>query len=138
MIGGAALAPANDLKDCQLRIARAENKLQEEIQKHGADSKQAKNRMRQLQEEHERCALLGYGGNWTDHGYQVPHMDPRGYDYRKLERERDCKEENERRESSHDSKHGHNADQKHNQPQQSASQHASQPNNKNDRAKNSR
>jgi hypothetical protein len=141
---GAAQARANDLSECRLRIIHAENKYKEALEKHGTNSNQAKDRLRQLQEERERCAITGWPrGGWTEHGNQIPSMDPHGYDYQKEERERECREErNERYDNKHDGNHhgdhGNHSEKNHAQAQQVPANRGSERNSKSDRAQSSR
>ncbi len=56
LLGGAAPAPARDRDDkCAQRIHKAEEKLEREIRRHGEQSRQARNRRRELEEVRDRC-----------------------------------------------------------------------------------
>ena len=92
-IAPAAVAQSSDFQLCQSRIAEANRRLQDATRKHGPNNPDARNRQRELDDLRNRCALTGFGGNWTDHGYQVPTVrDPINL-YEERERDRDCKDE---------------------------------------------
>ena len=91
------MAPAaiaqSEFQLCQSRIAEANRRLQDATRKHGPDSPDARNRQRELDVLRNRCTLTGFGGNWTDHGYQVPTVRDPINPYEERERDRDCKDE---------------------------------------------
>src|SRR5579859_3497555 len=97
-----AAAVASEFTECQSRIAKAEIRLQDAISKHGPDSRDAKDRQRELNAQRDRCALTGFGGDWTDHGYQIPRVKDNRDPYEEREQDRDCKDE---KNDKHDSKH---------------------------------
>jgi len=102
-IAPAAVAQSSDFQLCQSRIAEANRRLQDATRKHGPNNPDARNRQRELDDLRNRCALTGFGGNWTDHGYQVPTVrDPINLYDEEREQDRDCKDE---KNDKHDSKH---------------------------------
>ncbi len=53
--GGTPSARADDGRDCQRRIVKADHKLHEAAEHHGWDSRQADHARHELQEARERC-----------------------------------------------------------------------------------
>ncbi len=53
--GSALSARAEDRRECERRIHQAEDKLRDAVQHHGEDSKQARKRREQLEQERRKC-----------------------------------------------------------------------------------
>ncbi len=75
-----------DNDDCQRRIARADHKLHEAIERHGWQSRQAAHRREDLREARERCWSRSH--RWWDEDGRRWHSD-RDWDDHDHDRDRD-------------------------------------------------
>ena len=69
MLGAAPQARAEDHRECQERVERAEGRLDQAVRKHGERSRQAEDRRRDLNAERERC-WSRYHGWWDGRAHQ--------------------------------------------------------------------
>jgi hypothetical protein len=85
---GAPSAQAEDRNSCQVRVERAEHRLNDAIYDHGYNSHQANDRRRDLERERERCWNQFHGyGNGRDQQWQNDRNRDR--DDRNANRDRD-------------------------------------------------
>jgi hypothetical protein len=69
LMGSLVPAQARDRDDkCEQRVRKAEVSLQKAERKHGANSRQAQNRRRELEEARERCRHREHSGD-RDHDH---------------------------------------------------------------------
>jgi len=91
---GVPRAQADDRNSCQVRMERAESKLNDAIQDHGYYSHQANDRRRDLNNEQQRCWNQarhqdGYGNQWrNEHNWNRDDRN-RDRDDRNWNRDRD-------------------------------------------------
>lgn len=85
MFTGIPLAHA-DQDDCQRRIAKADRKLDQAIERHGVRSRQADHERQELRQERERCWSANHRW-WDEHGHRW-HTE-RDWDDRDHDRDRD-------------------------------------------------